>query len=74
MTHHPLTPPCDRPDPQPRRPAPARAFDPERIRSLVNRIVASGQFSRDTPLGRILHPRERIAFRRRSGRDSVHIG
>lgn len=53
---------------------PVRAFDPERIRVLVNRIVASGQFSKDTPLGRILHPRDRIAFRRRSGRDSLHIG
>ena len=54
--------------------SPVRAFDPARIRSLVNRIVASGQFSQDTPLGRILHPGFQIAFRRRSERDSLHIG
>ena len=46
---------------------------PESMRSIVDRILASGRFCRDTEGGGLLHPKGKIAFRERARRNSMHV-
>lgn len=50
-----------------------RKLSPETLRCVVDSILTSGQFCRDTESGALLHPRGRIAFRETTNRHSMHV-
>lgn len=50
-----------------------RKLSPEILRSVVDCILTSGQFCRDTESGALLHPKGKIAFRETTNRHSMHV-
>ncbi|GAC1363133.1 MAG: hypothetical protein NVSMB32_04390 [Actinomycetota bacterium] len=46
---------------------------PEKMRAIVDSILTSGEFCRDTEGGGLLHPRGKIAFRQIATRNSLHV-
>ncbi|MEA2589672.1 MAG: hypothetical protein QOH66_2599 [Actinomycetota bacterium] len=50
-----------------------RKVSPEKMRSIVDRILVSGRFCRDTEGGGLLHPKGKIAFRELTKRNSMHV-
>jgi hypothetical protein len=50
-----------------------RNVSPQKMRSIVDLILVSGRFCRDTEGGGLLHSKGKIAFRELTKRNSLHV-